>query len=265
MKFKHLVSVFLATVISASSYLKAEDFAFVVDPVVKQRLTGIKAEFESLPKDQSKSYQTLKAAAIEANNNGKFFTALITATDAMKIFTKDIDLLLLIGICYAQLDKPVEAEVFYNKALEIQPHHAPSILNLIELNLYHGDFEKVVKRVVYIREYLKSAGHETSPLLEYKYLLALTKLSEKQADKYAADLKKMQELYSYNDDHPYYYYVKALDSLKKGDNDAGQVWIYKAAKIFGNMKLIDTWNKSLKDTNYLADHDIMISARANNN
>jgi len=195
------------------------------DPVVQKRLINIKARFEQLSEEKSILYKELKKKAIEAN----------------------------------------QAVISYEKALAIHPNHAPSLLNLVEIYFYHNDYGKVAERIAYIRKYLNSAGVEVSPLLNFKYLISLTRLVEKQPQKYSEDLNKVKNAYSYMDDNPYYYYEKALAEFSAGNSNEGQVWIYKAATVFNNPTMIKTWNKALEDAEFLEAHEIVIDTQLKRN
>jgi len=236
-------------------------FDAINDPVVQKRLINIKAKFEQLPTEVAESYKEHKKKAIKANEKQKYFTALIEANDALAIFRDDIDLLWLKGVCHAQLDSKEDAVAAYKEALDIHPNHAPSLLNIVEIYFYHGDYKSAIEYITYIRKYLSSAGTESSPLFDFKYLIMLTVLSKDDPATYNADLEKMTNKYTYLDDNPYYYYVKALKELNAGNNNDGQVWIYKAATIFQNPKMVKVWNKALEDSNFLAKHDIFIDTK----
>jgi len=81
---------------------------------------------------------------------------------------------------------------------------------------------------------------------------------------YDTDIEKIANKYTHLDDNPYFYYVKALKALDAGDNNEGQVWVYKAATIFQNANMIKLWNKALEDSKFLAKHDIFINTKPKN-
>lgn len=264
MKSSKLVSILCTCMACVTLQTQAQDIA-IDDPVVQKRLINIKARFEQLSEEKSILYKELKKKAIEANQKKKYFTALIEVSDALDIFEDDIDLLWLKGVCHAQLGDKEQAVISYEKALAIHPNHAPSLLNLVEIYFYHNDYGKVAERIAYIRKYLNSAGVEVSPLLNFKYLISLTRLVEKQPQKYSEDLNKVKNAYSYMDDNPYYYYEKALAEFSAGNSNEGQVWIYKAATVFNNPTMIKTWNKALEDAEFLEAHEIVIDTQLKRN
>lgn len=257
-KLTPLLAVFLTC---ATSQIRAQVDTAVEDPVVKKRLLRIKATFEQLPKERITAFQAFKKKAIESNKQQKYFTSLIALNDALVIFEDDIDLLWLKGVCHAQLHDVDSAVFNYKKALEIHPHHAPSLLNIVEIYFYHNRYEEALEYMTYIRKFLGSVGADSSPLFDFKYLITLTRLAKEQPEKYTEDLKKMQNLYEYLDDSPYYYYSKALQMLDAGKSNEGQVWIYKAAAIFNNAQAIKTWNKALIDADFLTAYDIVIDVK----
>lgn len=255
-----LIFILMSCLVAHSQTKKSS--ADIQDPIVQKRLINIKARFEQLPADKITAYQDLKQKAIEANQKQKYFTALIAANDALAIFGDDIDLLWLKGVCYAQLNEKEKAVANYKKALAIHPNHAPSLLNIVEIYYYHGDYKQAIYYMVYIRKFLNSVGETPSPLFDFKYLITLTKLVKDQPDEYSSDLEEMQRRYNYMDDNLYYYYAKALSELDKGNKNEGQVWIYKATTVFQNANLIKIWNKALEDSDFLEGHDIVIDSNA---
>jgi len=258
---KILISCLIIMPFQLSIADQAAAFEKIEDPIVQKRLINIKAKFEQLSEEEIKSYQDFKKKAIEANEKQKYFTALIEANDALAIFKDDIDLLWLKGVCHAQLDDLENAVINYEKALAIHPNHAPSLLNIVEVYFYYQQYEKALKYITYIRKYLNSAGVDSAPVFDFKYLIILTKLVKDDPDQYSVELSKLQEKYTYLDDNPFYYYAKALKALDVGDNNEGQVWIHKAAVIFQNAKMIKIWNKALEDSKFLAKHDIFIDIK----
>ena len=263
MKVIKLLTVYFVLMSYHVSLAEVTGFEKVDDPVVQKRLINIKASFERLSEDEIKNYKEYKRKAIEANDNQKYFTAAIAANDALAIFKDDIDLLWLKGICHAQLDSLEDAVDYYEKALEIHPNHAPSLFNIVEIYFYHGKYEKAVEYITYIRQYLSSSGSKPLPLFDFKYLVILTHLAKTDPTTYSKDLEKMHEAYSYLDDNPFYYYANALKELDLGNNNEGQVWIFKASKIFKNPQMIKVWNKVLEDSNFLAKHEIFIDLKPN--
>jgi len=244
-----LVLIFVSTMTSAQ------------DPIVKRRLKEIGERFESLPLEMRTKYVELKKKATKASREQKCFTCMAAIDDAMSIFPDDMDLIWLKGICRAQIHDVDKAIAHYNDVRLINPNHLPSLMNLVEINFFAGRYEEAIKKINYLNKLIGSRGSEGMPLLNFKYLISLTKLAEENPEKYKAELQKAFELYTFMDDNPYYYYANALKEFNSGEKQEGLIWILKAYLIFQNPALIEIWNKALIDTDFIGAHDIMFNRR----
>jgi len=214
------------------------------NPLVAKRIKEIGQRYESLPLEQRTRYLKLKQKAID---------------DALNIFPDDMDLIWLQGICRAQIHDVDKAIAHYDAVRLINPNHVPSLMNLVEINFFAGRYEETIKQIDYLNKLIKSRGSESMPLLNFKYLISLTKLAEENPEKYKTQLQKGFELHTYMEDNPYYYYSNALKQFSSGNKQEGLIWILKAYLIFQNPALIETWNKALVDTNFIDAHEIMFN------
>ncbi|MGJ8656861.1 MAG: tetratricopeptide repeat protein [Akkermansiaceae bacterium] len=249
----------LLTVTVSALLVVASSFASAQDPVVASRLKVIGERFEKLPLEARTEYVKLKRKATEASRNQKFFTCMIAIEDALNIFPDDMDLIWLHGICRAQIHDVDKAISYYDEVLKINPNHIPSLMNLVEINFFDGRYQKATDYMVYINKLIKSRGDTSLPLLDFKYLISISKLAKDSPGKYDAELKRMYELRSYMEDNPYYYYANALREFDSGNKQEGLIWILKAYLIFNSPPLIETWNKALVDTGFIGAHEIMFN------
>ncbi len=254
---KRFTSAISALLILASPSASAQD------PIVNKRLKEIGERFEQLPLEARTEYVKLKRKATEASRRQKFFTCMVAIEDALKIFPDDMDLIWLQGICRAQIHDVDAAIYHYDNVRKINPNHVPTLMNLVEINFFAGRYEKTAEYIVYINKLIKSRGNNSLPLLDFKYLISLSKLAKKDPAKYGAELEKMYDLRGYMEDNPYYYYANALKNFDSGDKQEGLIWILKAYLIFNSPPLIETWNKALVDTGFIGAHEIMFNRSGN--
>ncbi len=226
---------------------------------VKARLQAIANDFDALPKPERSKFTELKNKAFEAKSNEKYLTCLITIIDAQAIFDKDTDLLFLKGLCYAQIEDVDNAIEHYRRVLIINPTHMYTLMNMIEINYFAGRYKDSIRYIGKVHDALLKAKHEGDfTLLDFKHLIALTKLS-KLYPEYEEQLEKVREKFTYMDDSPYYYYAKALASLDEGAKEEGLFSIYTAYYIFEERETIKEWNKALVDAGYIEAYEIMFS------
>lgn len=240
--------------------LLSAPFASAQDPIVVQRLKAISNKFEKLPIEDRKEYVKLKQKAIDASKQKKYFTCMVAIDDALNIFPEDMDLIWLKGVCRAEIHDVDAAVSQYDQVLKINPTHGSTLVNLVEINFFVGRYEEAVKYIEYIKTLVDSRGSGYfSPLLNFKYLISVTKLEKENPGKYGTELKRLHSLHSYMDDNPYYYYANALKCFDAGEQQEGLVWIFKAYLIFDSAPMVEVWNKALVDTDYMGAYEVMFS------
>ena len=226
-------------------------------PAIKNKILGLQNQFQALPKAERIEFVKFKMKASQASSKQKFFSCMIAISDARNIFKDDIELIWLEGICSAQIQDVDAAIGYYNEVLKINPHHLPSLMNLVEINFFAGRHAETVKHIEFVNALLDSKGNDHLPLLDFKYLIAINKLAKLDPVKYNETRQQLMKRYSYMDDHPYHYYAHALQEFDLGNKQEGLIWILKAYLIFKNSELIEVWNKTLIETNYIGAHEIM--------
>jgi|GEM_PF-4349031 len=249
----------LFTVSISALLIVASTFASAQDPIVTQRLKDIGNKFERLPLEVRTEYIKLKQKATEANRRKKYFTCMVAISDALAIFPDDMDLIWLQGICRAEIHDIDAAIIYYDKVLKINPHHVPTLMNLVEINFFAGRYMDATKHIFYVNKLMKSRGNRSLPLLDFKYLISITKLAKEDPGKYKAELNRMHTLRTYMEDTPYYYFANALKEFDAGNKQEGLIWILKAYMIFNSPPLIERWNKALVDTGFVGAHEIMFN------
>lgn len=232
--------------------------AFGQDPIIVNRLKAIGERFEKLPLDERKEYYRLKQKANEAYNKKKFFSSMVAIDDALNIFPDDMDMIWLKGACHAQIQDVNVAISFYNEVLKINPNHIQTLMNLVEINFFDGRYKEAVDYIIYVNKLLDSRVGNSSALLNFKYLISLTKLKKENPEKYSAELERLYNLHSYMEDNPYYYYSKALKNFDSGNKEEAYFWILKAYMIFKNAEMTKIWNKALIDTGIMGAHEVML-------
>jgi len=247
---KTLITLLVVSTLSASAQ----------GHVVKARLAKIAGEFKKLPEAERVEYVKLKNKAFKARESEKYLTCLVQIFDAQVIFEDDMDLLFLNGICHAQLHDVDKAIFYYDKVLKIDPAHIFTLMNVIEINYFSGRYEEAIKYIKKVNSIVDSrANGQHLPLLDFKHLICLYKLSEKDPGKYKAEIDKVTAKYTFMDDHAFYYYANALKSFDAGDKQEGLIWILKAYLIFEKPAMIEVWNKALIDTDYIGAYEIMFN------
>lgn len=249
---KHYFKLILLSLLSLTCLSNAEE------TTVQKRLEEIGKEFDKLTKEKRDDFMKLKQKASEARVNNKFFTCIIAIEDAQQVFKGDLDLVWLHGICLAEIQDIDSAIEKYNEVLEVNPLHIPSLMNLVEINFFAGRYEEALKHIERVNALLNSSVNTTLPLLEFKYLICLTKLADTDPI-YKEKMVKLGERFNYMDDNPYYYYSKALADFDAGNKQDGLIWILKAYLIFEDPQLIEIWNKALVDTGFIGAHEILFS------
>ncbi len=228
--------------------------------IAKSRLKKIADQFNELEETDRVKYVQHKNKAFKARENQKYFTCLTEISNAQSIFQNDMDLLFLNGICHAQIHDIDKAVKCYEKVLEIDHTHIFTLMNIIEINYFAGRFEETIKYIKQVNSIVDSrANGRHLPLLDFKYLISLTKLSKQDPEKYKSELAQVKKKYTFMDDHPFYYFANALESLDKDDKQEGLIWILKGYLIFENPATIEVWNKALVDTDYIGAHEIMFN------
>lgn len=252
---KLLKSILLLIVVSTLS-------AGAQGHIVKAKLKKIAEDFNTLPDAKKKEYVKYKEKAFKAREQEKYLTCLVAINDAQAIFEKDMDLLFLNGICRAQLHDVDNAIKYYEKVLAIDPTHIFTLMNIIEINYFSGRYKEAIKYMELVNDIVNSrANGQKLPLLDFKYLIALTKLSKKEPAKYQPLMDKVRDKYGFMDDHPFYYYSNALQAFDDGDKQEGLIWILKAYLIFETPAMIEVWNKALIDTDYIGAYEIMFNTQ----
>ncbi|MGJ8656862.1 MAG: hypothetical protein ACSHX6_10465 [Akkermansiaceae bacterium] len=223
------------------------------DPMVKARLEAISNQFKKLPLKKREEFIVLKRRATKENKEQRYFSCIVTIDKALHIFSEDMDLIWLKGICLARIHDVDGATEQYLKVLGINISHMLALMNLVEIHFFSGDFEEASKYVNCIN-WLRRG--ESLPLLDFKHLVCLSKLSIKQPDKYKNEIKRLSSLHSSMDDTPYFYYVNALREFESGNRLEGEVWLSRAATVFADARFIDVWNKVLLDSHVVAGYEI---------
>jgi len=230
-----------------------------VNPV-DDRKKKIAQEFDALPSPQRLKYISYKRQAYTAIANNKFFTCLVAINDAQAIFKKDVDLQFLSGLCLAEIHDVDKAIEQYKMILAIDPEHWQALENIIEINYFAGRYEEAIKYIAQVNQIIEKEGRgERLPLLDFKHLIALKKLSKQNPAKYAKQIGKLRNKFTYMDDTPFYYYAKAIEAFEAGEKELGLNWIIKAYLIFSKNEIIGVWNKALVDTGYIDAHEIIMS------
>ena len=229
------------------------------DPLLVKRLKEIRNDFERLSIEKRTEYVMLKQKASDANKKKKYFTCMIAIDDALNIFPDDMDLIWLRGICNAQIHDVDGAIDYYNKVIEINSNHVPTLVNLVEINFFAGRYDDAVGYIKKMNALIEFGGGVSLPILDFKYLISLVKLDEKNPGAYDDVIKNLYGLHGFMDDNPFYYYAKALSEFKLGNKEAGLIWILKAYLIFKDPQKIEIWNKALVDSGFIGAHEIMFS------
>lgn len=225
----------------------------------KKRLEEINKVFDALPEEERGKYLELKRKAYEDFKLKKYLTCMVAVSDARKIFRDDFDLIYFLATCRAQIRDYNTATEYYNQVLEINPQHIPSLISIIDINLYEGRYEETIKKINQLNVLIRSRSAASSSLLDFKYLLCITKLSSENPGKYDEDLKKMQGLYTYMDDDLYFYYAQALKEIAAGKKEEGLSWIMKAYMVFRTPNLMEGWNQVLTEAGYLDFHELIVN------
>ncbi len=246
-------SLILFILFSASMLVSAQD------PGLTKRLEEINKQFELLPAEEKKKYFELKQKASNDFNLQKYLTCIVAVNDARQIFNDDFDLLYFWATCHANLRDYKKAAKLYNQVLELNPQHVSSLVSLIDIDIYEGRYEEAMKRITSLNKLINSISPTKSSLLDFKYLLCMTKLSMDHPGKYDEEIKKMQGLYTEKDDDLYFYYVQALKEFTAGKREEGLVWIMRSYLIFRNVYLMEAWNKLLLETGYVFPNEIMVN------
>jgi len=225
---------------------------------VNKKVIAIGKRFEKLPLEKRKEYMKHKTRAFKASKEKKIFTAMVEIDEASRIFSEDTDLIWLDGICRAEIHDVDGAIAYYKDVLKLYPAHVATLMNLVEINFFAKRYGETVKWIERMNTLLDNrANKQRMPLLEFKYLISLTKLAKKDPAKYQKRVEKVRAEYTYKDDNPFYYYAQALKELDKGDKGEGLVWIMKAYFIFRKPAIIEIWNKALVDSGYIGAYEIM--------
>jgi len=215
-------------------------------------------EFDALQAAKRVEYVELRNKAAETMQLNKPFTALVALSDAEAIFSRDAHLHYLKGYVYSQIHLYEDARASYAKALRCNENHINSLMNLLELNFYLKDYKKAI---YWYGKTIDVIGNKTSPLIEFKYYISVAKLS-----RHNGFYKKMKDKvtlkYTYMDDNPYSYYVRAIEEFEKGDKEEFFNLIYSATSIFNDVTLIKHWNKALEDSGYLKASEIILRPKA---
>lgn len=224
------------------------------------KLKKIADQFATLEESDRQRYIVHKQNAFKARQSEKYFTCLNEISDARAIFSEDMDLLFLKGLCRAQIHDVDKAIEYYKQVLEIDHTHVFALMNIIEINFFAGRYEDTLEHIDQVSSIVESrASGQNLPLVDFKRLICLTKLSKQDADKYGAEVGKVKLKYSNMDDNPFYYFAKALEEFDKGEKQEGLIWILKAYLIFENPATIEMWNKALVDTGYIGAYEIMFN------
>ena len=228
----------------------------------KAKLLEIGKKFEQLPEGARIEYVKHKKKAFVSSRKNKHFTAMVEIDDALHIFPDDMDLIYLDGICRAQIHDVDGAIERYKNVMEISPTHVPTLMNLVEINFFAKRYKAAVGYIDKMNKLMDNlADKRRLPLLEFKYLISLTKLAKGDSAKYAERMARVRDQYTHMDDQPFYYYAQALKAFDEGDKQEGLIWIMKAYLIFRNPKVIEIWNKALVDSGYIGAHEIMFKQR----
>jgi tetratricopeptide (TPR) repeat protein len=246
-----------------STFAYAQGARIDEDAIASQRLIEMKHDFERLKLEKRKEFLKLKKKAAEDYEHGKYVTCLVAISDAQQIFAMDLDLILYRGLCKANLRDVDTAIQCYKKVLEIIPYHQGAILNLIEINFFSGRYMEASEHIIHYKKVAKIKGFSESSVLDFKYLISITKLAREYPSKYEAELTKLHGLHTYMDDTPYYYYANALKEFDAGNKEEGKKWIHVAYSIFRDAPLIISWNKALVDTGYIGANENMFNNAVN--
>lgn len=256
---KSIVGSFVAVITLVPYHCLAQDV------MLQKRLKLIGEKFERLPLAKRTQYVKLKQQATAASKKKEHFTCMVAIDGALAIFKEDMDLIWLKGICRAQIHDIDGAIAQYKEVLKINPTHVPALMNMVEINFFAGRYGQVDDYITFMSLMMNNRGNTSLPLLDFKHLLTRLAQDKRQPVVLAARLRRMHELHSYMEDHPYYYYANALKSFDEGKRQEGLIWISKADLIFNRPALIDTWNKALVDTGYVTHYEIMRSDQKNEN
>ncbi len=227
---------------------------------VRFKLRKVAHAFDAMPAHVRTKYANLKDKAYKARENEKYFTSIVAITDAQALFKGDLDLFFLNGNCFAQLHDVDKAISHYEKVLAVDPFHIFTLINIIEINYFAGRYEETIKYISRLNAIIERPQiQQQMPLLDFKHLIALSKLSEKKPDQYQLEVNKLRSKYTYMDDNPFFYYAHALKLFEAGEKHEGLKWIYKAYHIFNTPAMIETWNKALVDTGYIGAYQLIFS------
>ena len=212
--------------------------------------------FDVLSGVDNENYNNYKKKAFEAFEKKKYFTCLVAIKDAQSFFNDNIDLVYLQGVCHALIEDADKAIEYYEKALKMNQNHSYTLMNIIEINYFDERYEEVVKYINKVNTIVENYNQPPLPLLDFKLITSLSKLSETDPEKYKDEMNKVIKKYTYMDDNPFHYYSNALKLYVAGDKQEARAWIMKAYRIFQKNGFLKNWNKALIDTGYLDTHEL---------
>jgi len=254
-----------------------------------------KYAFEALPLEERTEYLELKEEVEKTFLAKKYCTSLVKLMMAEEIFNEDPQMFFIRGLCYAELHDSENAALAYKEALEIHPDSPIVNASLLEVYFLARDYEKSLMmsdklRTIYLAGQ-NAFPQKNVPLLEFKRLLAITKLlndqrllnnwakrlsqlfdhvdgapfvhfnlmlrflhSKDRALALVEEIDELSKLYGYMDDTPYSYFAQALSHYRVGNKEKGDIRMNVAVQVFGGKKVLP-WTKAMTDTGYVDDYD----------
>ncbi len=185
------------------------------------------ADFSNLPKEKRAEYIELFRQAKQAYGIGDWAVCYGLLSQCEFIYAKNPHVWNLRAVCLIAQKHFDEAEHELNKARAVLPHDETTLMNIANLHMGKGEFQKCID---IIRTILASESHSLSAaltdILTFRiYLCHLMQGETKEAKKLVSHLTPIS-------DTPLYYYSQAVLHITRGNRVRAREDIHAADSIF---------------------------------
>jgi len=215
--------------------------------VIYESSEAFEIEFSNLSRENKEKYNSLLFEASNLTLKKRIFAALEKLSEAETILPQGPYAGNLFGACYIEFRDFKKAEKYFGTVYQLAPNNISVNFNLAEMSYVSKDWENTLIRFNRIIELLKEQPGPLLHISRFKKVAALLKLNR------IDEAKKIQALYTENDDNPFYYYAKALFLYHADDHAEAAKAVKAGRKIYniGDPPMNAVWEDSLIELGYL--------------
>lgn len=220
---------------------------------LKKVIEQNKLKFQALSEEKQKEYFATFQKSLTLQKENRLAESLASALEAESIYADHPELLSLTGLIYTKLRDLKKAELYFEKAITIDPYNPGMRFNYAEIFFVSGDYQKSLKHLNVFKKIaiLKTQTISLLSIAQFKIELCHLALSSEETltseerEKHKTAFYTAVDSRDYTDHNPLTYYSKAAKHFYEGDENEAIKRIKEARIIFTDVNTHAAWLDTL--------------------